>query len=198
MKDFWNQRYAEEEFAYGKQPNEFLKKRLDLLEPGTLLLPAEGEGRNALYALQKGWEVSCFDYSESAQKKAEGLIKAYGFDLDYQVTDILEYTTETCFDVLGFSYVHFPKEIRARAHKHLISFLKPGGTIIFEAFSKSQMGKPSGGPKNVDMLFSIEEIKTEFKGIQFTYLEELNIVLTEGHYHVGEASVIRFIGKKGD
>lgn len=198
MRDFWNQRYAEETFAYGTEPNEFFKQQLDLLKPGSILLPAEGEGRNALYALQKGWEVYCFDYSESGKQKAHELIGPFGFELDYQVCDVLEYQKGRQFDVLGFSYVHFPKEIRPTAHEHLLSFLGSGGTVIFEAFSKSQLGKPSGGPKNSDMLFSIDEIRSEFQSIQFSYLEELTIELKEGRYHIGEASVIRFIGKKGD
>lgn len=198
MKDFWNRRYSEETFAYGTEPNQFFKQELDLLQPASILLPAEGEGRNALYALQKGWQVHCFDYSEYAKDKALDLIHPSGFDLDYQVCDVLEYRTEKQFDVLGFSYVHFPTDIRHQAHQHLLSFLRPGGKIIFEAFSKSQLGKPSGGPKNLDMLFSVAEVKKEFRGIRFSYLEALTMELKEGLYHVGEASIIRFVGEKGN
>jgi hypothetical protein len=57
VKDFWNNRYDEEAYAYGLSPNIFFKEQLDLLPRGSILLPAEGEGRNAIYALNVGWEV---------------------------------------------------------------------------------------------------------------------------------------------
>ena len=70
MKEFWNQRYAENEWVYGQGPNNFFKKFIDSNKRGTLLLPADGEGRNSVYAASKGWEVNAFDYSEVAQKRA--------------------------------------------------------------------------------------------------------------------------------
>jgi hypothetical protein len=48
MKEFWNERYANEEYAYGEEPNEFFKQELARLQPGRILLPADGEGRNGV------------------------------------------------------------------------------------------------------------------------------------------------------
>ena len=70
MKEFWNQRYQNEEYVYGKEANVFFSEQLQKLEPSTLLLPAEGEGRNAVFAAKLGWEVTGLDYSEEAKKKA--------------------------------------------------------------------------------------------------------------------------------
>ncbi len=123
MKYFWNQRYAEDSFAYGTLPNVFFKQELDKLAPGFLLLPAEGEGRNATYAASKGWEVSAFDFSASAMKKALELAKHQDVHLDFH--------SDKKFDVLGLFYVHFSTDIRVRAHQHLLQFLKPNGTVIF-------------------------------------------------------------------
>jgi len=78
MIDFWNARYAAAEYAYGTEPNAFFKAQLDQLTPGRLLLPAEGEGRNAVYAAKKGWEVVAFDQSDAGQKKALKLAKETG------------------------------------------------------------------------------------------------------------------------
>lgn len=83
MKDFWNQRYAQDSFAYGRPPNVFFKQELDKLAPSSLLLPAEGEGRNATYAVSEGWEVSAFDFSVAAMKKALGLAKNQDVHLDF-------------------------------------------------------------------------------------------------------------------
>ncbi|WP_396638311.1 class I SAM-dependent methyltransferase [Maribacter sp. R77961] len=194
MKDFWNERYEKDEFAYGILPNEFFKKTLDELSAGSLLLPAEGEGRNAVYAASKGWNVTAFDYSESARNKAIRLSKENKVSIDYTVVSVLEFKSNEQFDVIGLCYAHFPEEIRKQAHQNLIQFLKPNGIVIFEAFSKSQLGKPSGGPKDEAMLFSIEEIKKEFPSLEFKILKEENIELKEGIFHRGDAAVIRFVG----
>ncbi|MFX0556601.1 class I SAM-dependent methyltransferase [Maribacter sp. CXY002] len=196
MRDFWNHRYAEEGFAYGQLPNAYFKQELDKLPVGSILLPAEGEGRNAIYALKKGWHVHAFDFSPSAMIKALEFANDEKLPLQYEVSDVLSFSSDKTYDVLALCYAHFPANIRKEAHKHLLRYLKPNGTIIFEAFAKSQLGNLSGGPKNIDMLFSIEEIKKEFNGIAFNHLTETKVELNEGKYHQGEASVIRFTGKK--
>ncbi|MBM1106604.1 class I SAM-dependent methyltransferase [Aurantibacter crassamenti] len=196
MIDFWNERYDNERYAYGQAPNEFFKQQLEKLNLGSILLPAEGEGRNAVYALSKGWEVLAFDFSESAMIKAKKLAATYHLNLDYQIIDALKFNTAKKFDVIAFCYAHFPSAIRKKANQHLLKSLKPNGHIIFEAFSKNQLGKSSGGPKNIDMLYAIDEIENEFNGINFEILEEKEIELNEGIYHIGDASVIRFTGTK--
>lgn len=194
--DFWNDRYAQKEFAYGTLPNVFLKEQLDLLEAGSILLPAEGEGRNAVYAATQAWDVIAFDISKSGQEKARQLSAAHQVAINYQVTGVLEFTSQEQFDVIALSYAHFPANIRKQAHRHLLQFLKPSGVVIFEAFAKAQLGKPSGGPKNIEMLFSIEEIKDEFPQLDFNLLSEEHINLSQGTYHQGKADVIRFVGIK--
>lgn len=194
--DFWNDRYAQKEFAYGTQPNVFFKEQLDQLEAGNILLPAEGEGRNAVYAATQGWGVVAFDISKSGQEKAMQLSAMQQVSINYQVTGVLEFTSQQQFDVIALSYAHFPANIRKQAHQHLLQFLKPSGVVIFEAFAKAQLGKPSGGPKNVEMLFSIEEIKDEFPQLHFTLLSEEHINLSQGSYHQGKSDVIRFVGIK--
>lgn len=194
--DFWNERYAQKDYVYGTQPNVFFKEQLDRLKAGKLLLPAEGEGRNAVYAASQGWDVVAFDISKSGKEKATQLSAAQKVSINYQVTGVLDFKTDIKFDVIGFCYTHFPIEIRKEAFQHLLKFLKPNGTVIFEAFAKAQLGKPSGGPKNIEMLFSIEEVKDEFSEIEFKILKEETIQLAEGNYHKGQAEVIRFAGIK--
>lgn len=194
--DFWDDRFGQEEFIYGTQPNMFFKEQLDKLQSGTLLLPAEGEGRNAVYAATKGWTVSAFDISEKGKEKAMLLAKQNHVSIDYKVEGVLDYKSNSKFDAIGLCYVHFPVNIRKQANQDVLQFLKQGGVVIFEAFAKAQLKNNSGGPKNEAMLFSIEEIKDEFQQLEFEILKEETIQLSEGNYHKGEAEVIRFIGKK--
>jgi ubiquinone/menaquinone biosynthesis C-methylase UbiE len=197
MKQFWNERYAEKEFVYGKEPNQFLKENLHKLPKGKILFAAEGEGRNAVFTAQNGYTVVAFDYSESAKNKAVTLAKEQNVEIDYLVADVLELPYESeSFDALVMIYAHFPIKIRKEAHQKLLSLLKPHGKILFEAFEKEQIHYSSGGPKDSTMLFSEEELIDEFQTIQFDFLKTALIELNEGLYHQGTGSVVRFIGEK--
>ncbi len=197
MNNFWNESYAEKIFAYGIAPNEFYKEQLAKLPKGKILFAAEGEGRNAVYAAQQGFEVFAFDSSSEGKNKAETLALENKVSIHYEVKGLEEvHHPENSFDVIVLVYAHFPYETRKKYHKKLVSFLKPNGTIIFEAFGKEQLNFQSGGPKQLDMLFSEEEIRNEFPGLNFSYLATVETTLNEGPYHQGKGNVVRFIGQK--
>lgn len=198
----WDERYSGEIFAYGEQPNEYLKKQLGHFTPGTILFPAEGEGRNAVYAAGLGWKVSAFDISTEGQKKAMQLAQKYNVAIDYRVgtLDTLPYTTGQ-FDAIALIYAHFPPAIKETYHQAFHRYLKKGGVIIFEAFSKKHLeyvtrNEKVGGPKDLASLFSIEEINHYFPGYEVRELVETEIELAEGAFHNGTGSVIRFVGVK--
>ena len=202
MKEFWNKRYAADEMAYGEEPNKFFKSQLAKLEAGKLLLPAEGEGRNAVYAAIQGWSVSAFDISEEGKKKATVLSEKNNVSIDYKVggLDKVSYQ-KNYFDCIGLIYAHFPPHLRPEYHKILDGYLNKGGILILEGFSKKQidlntLNKKAGGPKNPAMLFSKEEISQDFNNYEIIELSEQEIDLNEGLYHNGKSAVIRFVGRK--
>jgi ubiquinone/menaquinone biosynthesis C-methylase UbiE len=202
MKAHWDERYNSEDFAYGENPNIFLNETLPQFKPGMALFAAEGEGRNAVFAAGLGWEVSAFDLSEFGKMKAEKLATKNKVSIDFTVGDIqtLQYDVNS-FDALVMIYAHFPSAIKSSCHQKLISYLKPGGIVIFEAFSKNHIQYNSinpkvGGPKDMDQLYSIEEIKKDFKDFEIIELIETEVELSEGNFHIGLGSVIRFIGRK--
>jgi hypothetical protein len=198
----WNDRYSADEFAYGEQPNNYLREQLEKGNPGTILFPAEGEGRNAIFASKLGWTVSAFDISIEGKNKALRLAESNNVTIDYQVGELqtLNYTPEQ-FNAIALIYAHFPGDIKSSYHKTLSTFLRKGGLIIFEAFSKKHIEYNSknekiGGPKELDMLFSIEEIQSDFPDYEIIELVEQEIELNEGLFHNGKGSVIRFVGRK--
>lgn len=202
MKKLWDERYSNEAFAFGENPNEFLKETLPQFIPEKALFAAEGEGRNAVFAAGLGWEVSAFDLSEFGKMKAEKLAIKNQVSIDFTVGDIqtLKYDANS-FDALVMIYAHFPASIKSSCHHQLITYLKPGGLVIFEAFSKNHIQYNSinpkvGGPKDMDQLYSIEEIKKDFKDFEIIELIETETDLSEGLYHIGLGSVIRFVGRK--
>lgn len=200
--DRWNDRYSNEEFAYGTSPNNYLKEQIEKLQPGKILFPAEGEGRNAVFAAQNGWTVAAFDISAEGKNKALKLADANNVVIDYQVGELetLNYQKEQ-FDAIALIYAHFPAAIKSSIHKTLDQYLRKGGIIIFEAFSKKHLdylaiNDKVGGPKDIESLFSTEEIQADFSNYEIITLEEKEIELNEGLFHNGKGSVIRFIGRK--
>lgn len=201
-KDRWNDRYSNEEFAYGIRPNNYLREKLALLEVGSILFPAEGEGRNGVYAATLGFSVSGFDTSLEGQKKALKLAESNQVTIDYQVGDLSDLKYEpNQFDAIALIYAHFSAESKSLIHKALDQYLRKGGVVIFEAFSKKHLeyvrkNEKVGGPKDLDTLFSIEEIKSDFPNYDFEELIETEVELNEGLYHNGKGSVIRFFARK--
>ena len=196
--DFWNDRYSSDEYVYGTEPNQFFKEQIQKINAsGRLLLPGEGEGRNAVFAAKLGWNVDAFDQSSVAKMKAETLAKLNNVKINYSNVDLGKFVPQKNFyDCAAIIFVHLSPEIRSGFHSKIIESLKPKGKIILELFSKNQFRKDSGGPQNLDMLSTIEEIKNDFKGLKTIVLSEDNINLDEGAKHSGEASVIRYLGQK--
>jgi len=198
----WNERYSNEAFAYGEEPNNYLKEKLIKLPVGSILFPAEGEGRNAVFAAKMGWNVLAFDISQEGKNKAIRLAEKNGVTIDYQVGPLDELDFEEGqFDAIALIYAHFPANIKSAYHKKLDRFLKKNGTIIFESFSKKHIdyvtaNEHVGGPKDIESLFSIDEIKADFSNYTILELLEQEIELNEGIYHHGTGSVIRFVGQK--
>ena len=200
--DRWNERFGQKEYAYGIEPNNFLKEQLEKLKPGRILFPAEGEGRNAVFAAKLGWQVSAFDISEEGRNKAMLLAEANHVAIEYNVgkLETLQYD-DGQFDAIALIYAHFPAEIKSSYNKMLDRYLHKGATVIFEAFSKKhleyqQQNDKVGGPKDEASLFSIEEIRADFPNYKFIELEEKEIELNEGLFHNGKGSVIRFVAVK--
>ncbi len=197
MENFWNERYGHSQYAYGISPNEYLEKKLAKKKPGRALFPAEGEGRNAVYAAKLGWQVDAFDYSSAARKKALELAVSQNVKINYQISDYAGFKAEERqYDLVALIYAHTDPASRRILHQKVIEALKPKGRVILEAFSKKQLGKSSGGPKDINMLYSLEMLLDDFKSLKIVSGEEVTITLNEGLYHVGEASVVRLVAVK--
>lgn len=198
----WDQRYQEAGYAYGKDPNLFFKEWLGKLTPGSILMPADGEGRNGVYAAAMGWRVTAVDLSIEGKRKALELAEEKGVSIEYLVSDLEDLSFDNeAFDAIALIYAHFSAEKKSRFHKKLDACLKPGGLIILEAYSKThrqyQLKNPKlGGPKDIEMLYSKEEIGADLKNFNILYLQEEDTGPEEGSFHEGKSSVLRFVGRK--
>jgi len=197
MKEMWDKRYSESKYIYGTKPNRFFKEVIAKLDVGKLLLPGEGEGRNATYAAKIGWQVDAFDYSEQAVRNAQAFLQNQDLKVNMFQASILEpWESHDFYDMVACLFLHLKSEERKKAHQFIIDALKPGGFVLLEMFSQKQLGRSTGGPQNLDLLYTLEEIMTDFKELEILSLEEVESHLDEGGLHQGDAMTIRFVGRK--
>lgn len=203
MKNFWDERYAQEKYVYGTTPNSFFEQNITKITPSSkLLFPAEGEGRNAVFAAQKGFEVTAFDISKQGRVKALQLAKTKNVTLNYKLGKLEDLELEeNYYDALVLIFAHFPPAIRNAYHQKFQKLLKRGGLIILEAFSKNNLDQKKqypniGGPPNPEMLYSTEMLSKDFKDMDMILLDEELISLKEGEFHKGVGAVVRCIARK--
>lgn len=197
QSDFWNQRYAETEFVYGAEPNAFFKQFIDEQpKEGSILLPADGESRNGVYAALKGWSVDAFDFSETAREKAFAYAKSKGVHINYSLQEFDSFSAAKQYDVVALIYVHMPQDLRKQLHTEIIKAVKPGGFLVLEAFNKNQLNYNTGGPKDVSMLYDEMMLKHDFAALNIISCHAATVVLNEGPFHNGEAAVVRLIARK--
>jgi len=197
MKTLWDSRYRDQAYVYGKEPNAFFASQLDRLTPGTLLLPGEGEGRNAVYAAKNGWAVDAFDQSQSGYEKAMSLASEKNTRINYQVSQIKDYSFKSNqYDLVALIFFHVESFYRKYLHRLIFESLKPGGTLLLEAFHTTQLNRDTGGPKSLSLLFDEQTLSNDFAALDTKIMETKLVTLNEGPLHQGEASVIRLIGNK--
>jgi D-arabinose 1-dehydrogenase-like Zn-dependent alcohol dehydrogenase len=195
--NLWDSRFNGEDFLYGKEPNEFFAGFISQLsKKGKLLLPAEGEGRNAVFAAKMGWEVTAIDSSAVGRDKALKFAKDEGVEINYEIFDLSNFETYPAqYDLIALVFGHFASDIRRDLHYKFIKSLKKGGHLLVEAFAKEQINNNSGGPKDIDMLYSLPMLTDDFSELSILKLCQEKVFLNEGLHH-GWAAVVRFIGEK--
>lgn len=196
---FWDQQYSTAGYKYGEQPNAFLASQAHRLPAhAKVLVPADGEGRNGVWLAQQGHQVTALDQSPVGLAKARALAEQRGVPLDTECVDLTTWEPPAgTADAVVLTFVHLPPAMRAVVHAKCVSALKPGGLLLLEAFAPEQLGLSSGGPKQLDMLFTLEMLRSDFVPALHEVLgETASAVLDEGPAHQGPAALTRFIGRR--
>ena len=192
----WNERYGKDEYIYGTQPNSFLAENANLLT-GPVLSLAEGEGRNAVFLASLGLDVLGVDASDVGLAKAVKLAERKGVVMQTMVVDLATFEpSEKSFGSVVSIFAHLPSEIRRRLYPLVQRSLKPGGIFLLEAYTKAQLARNTGGPKDPDLLMASLDLEEAFPNCDVTLSQEIERDVNEGEYHTGLASVVQFIAKK--
>lgn len=197
----WDERYSEAEYIFGKEPNDFLKEEYQRIPVGgRVLCLAEGEGRNAVFLAEQGYQVTAMDSSEVGLNKALTLADDRGVTITTQVVDLADYVFEASqWDGIVSIWVHLPKDIRQRVHSHITSALKSGGVFIAEAYTEQQLEMDAvGGPpaNQKERFWSLETLQKELTTLEEVVGLEAQRMVSEGKRHQGLSAVVQFIGRK--
>ena len=197
----WDERYSGTEFAFGKEPNDFLRETFEQIPAGGhVLCLAEGEGRNAVFLAQQGYTVTAMDMSEVGLIKATQLAKDRGVTITTQVADLADYQFgENKWDAIVSIWAHVPDALRHYIHAQIVTALKPNGVFIVEAYTKEQLKTDAiGGPSasQIERFGSLENLQSELIALEeIIGIERLRMV-SEGKRHQGLSAVVQFVGKK--
>jgi len=158
-RDDWNTRYAESGLVWGLAPNRFVAAETESLTPGRALDLACGEGRNAVWLAERGWQVTGIDFAEVAIERARRLAADRGVTVDFSVADVLDAPFDAgAYDLVLLAYLQLPPHQRAIVLERAAEALRPGGTFLLVGHDLTNHTEGHGGPKDPAVLWTADEI----------------------------------------
>lgn len=195
---FWDERFEGEEYYYGTEPNAWLTSQTGRLAPGSKLLAvADGEGRNGVWLAGQGHAVTAIDASAQALRKAAALARAKGVEIQLIQADLRHWTwPEGTFDGVVSIFAHFTPKLRPALHGRMLRALKPGGLMLLQAYSPYQRIYQTGGPQELDLLYTAYRLQQDFAAAEMLLLEEALTDLAEGKGHHGPSAVVNLVARR--
>jgi len=191
----WDERFSQTEPVYGEQPNTYLREQVARLKPGaSILVPGDGYGRNGIWLARQGFRVHTVDLSAVGVERAQKAARGAGVSMTIEQADLSVWHWPLAeFDAAACVFLHLAPALRAPVHRNVLAALKPGGLLILEAFTPAQLKHTSGGPKQVELLYTADILRHDFQGAEVLELHESEIQLNEGRLHRGPAAVVRAV-----
>lgn len=194
----WDERYARDEYVFGKEPNDFLAEVAGRLPTsGQVLCLADGEGRNGVYVASLGHQVTSVDASAVALGKAHRLATEKGVAIETVVADLnLFEMGENRWDCIVSIFFHMLPDMREAIHQKVERAIRPGGHLILEAYTPAQLAFRTGGPPMAERLMTLEDLRRDFPGLEFLQAQEKERDVYEGVGHAGHAAVVQLFARK--
>jgi SAM-dependent methyltransferase len=162
----WDRRYRGTELVWTAQPNRFVVEELGGLPPGRALDLGSGEGRNAVWLAEGGWQVTAVDFSSVALDKARRLAQARGVTVDWVLADLRGYRPEPgAYHLVLVAYLHLSPLERVVVLAGAVAALAPGGTLLVIGHDLANLTQGVGGPQDPAVLYTPEAIVAELDGL---------------------------------
>ena len=193
----WDARYAEPGWAFGTEPNDFLREQAHHLPPGRVLCLAEGEGRNSVWLAGQGYAVTAVDVSSAGLEKAQRLARERNVSITSVCADLATFDMEPgAWQGIVSIFAHVPVDVRQRVHAGVLVGLAPGGVLLLEAYRPQQVGRGTGGPSEDDRLLDLARLRAELGSLEWLLARELERDVVEGRCHTGPASVVQLVARR--
>jgi hypothetical protein len=196
-REFWNEKFGTDDYAYGTEPNEFLRETVLGMPRGNALSLAEGEGRNAVWLAEQGYDVSSIEQSEKGVAKMLRLALKRGVVVHPERGDLEDFhIAPNSWDLVVSVFAHTPSTLRRRLHREVVAGLVPGGHFLLEAYTPAQIANDTGGPKDPDLMPTAALLEKELDGLVFEILREVERDVVEGNLHTGSAHVVQLLARR--
>jgi cyclopropane fatty-acyl-phospholipid synthase-like methyltransferase len=199
----WNQRYnAADGYLFGTAPNAWLARHSGVWAPGQrVLCVADGEGRNSVWLAQQGLQVEAFDIAEVGLAKARRLAAEHGVAVDFKLADVDGFdwpgAPERLYDGVAAIFVQFADPtLRTRLFARLQAALKPGGRLVLQGYTPQQLAYKTGGPPQVEHLYTEALLREAFAGMDIDTLESYEAEVEEGSGHRGRSALIGMVARQ--
>lgn len=193
----WDERYDGDEYAYGTEPNDFLRVVAPRLPVGRTLCLGEGEGRNAVFLAGLGHEVTALDASAVGLEKTRRLAEAKGVTVRTVHADLADYGIEPeAWDVIVSIFCHLPPDLRRCVNEQVVVGLRRGGAFVLEAYTVRQLRLATGGPAAAEMMMSLADLREDLAGLRLDHAVELEREIHEGCFHSGTGAVVQVFAIK--
>ncbi|HEX6074350.1 MAG TPA: class I SAM-dependent methyltransferase [Micromonosporaceae bacterium] len=166
--DAWDARYAAvPDLVWSREPNRFVVEELADLPPGRAIDLAAGEGRNALWLAERGWQVTAVDFSGVAIDRGRRLADEHKLSMAWLVTDLAGYVPPAGeFDLVLIAYLHLPADEMAVVLRRAAAALAPGGTLLLVGHDLANLEHGVGGPQDPRVLHTPEAVTAALPGLR--------------------------------
>ena len=195
----WNQRYQEDAYIFGTEPNAWLREHAHVWQPGQrVLCVADGEGRNSVWLAGQGLEVDAFDVASVGVAKARRLAAEKGVSVNFSVSDCDTYPwPQEAFDGVAAIFVQFADPaMRARLFANIRRSLKPGGVLVLQGYTPKQLDYKTGGPPQLSHLYTEAMLREALADLEIVTLREYEAELAEGSGHHGRSALIGMVARR--
>lgn len=177
----WDERYAATELVWSAGPNRFVAAECAALSPGTALDLAAGEGRNAIWLAEHGWQCTAVDFSQVALDK--GATLAGDLRIDWVCADIASWEHPHTWDLVVVAYFQVPAEVRRPTLRRAYAALNPGGHLVLVAHDSSNLTEGYGGPQEPSVLYTADDVVADLAPSGVVRAERVERVVADPHSH---------------